>query len=86
MTSSINLSTRFTFAPSAPLDLSQAACASGLFDPELWFPHPTDDESWTRAKSVCAVCPIRSDCLEFGIANKMTGVWGGADMARGKIR
>lgn len=72
------------FAPDTALDLSRAACATGAFDPELWFPDPTDVTSRSRAKAVCAVCPIRAECAEFGEWNKMTGVWGGVDLVRGK--
>lgn len=74
------------FAPDTALDMSRAACASGVFDPEMWFPDPTDDTSRSRAKRVCGMCPIRDTCLVFGVDNKMTGVWGGVDLVRGKPR
>jgi WhiB family transcriptional regulator, redox-sensing transcriptional regulator len=32
----------------------------------------------TRAKSVCTLCPVRSECLEMALANdEQYGVWGG---------
>lgn len=35
---------------------------------------------------VCAVCPVRVDCLDFGLRERY-GIWGGkAERARQKIR
>ena len=31
----------------------------------------------TRAKSLCAVCPVQAACLEAGRRNRESGVWGG---------
>lgn len=31
-----------------------------------------------RAKAICAVCPVRDECLEFALAAREShGVWGG---------
>lgn len=58
-----------------------AACAAE--DPELFF--AGDDASVEEAKQVCAVCPVRTECLETALAvNEMHGVWGG--MAEGERR
>lgn len=58
-----------------------AACADE--DPELFF--AGDDEAVEQAKAVCAVCPVRTECLETALAvNEMHGVWGG--MAEGERR
>lgn len=53
-------------------------------DPDLFFP-PLDSEPPEQrqaregaAKSVCAACPVRSDCLSWAIAHReRLGVWGG---------
>lgn len=29
------------------------------------------------AIAVCADCPVRAQCLTYGLATKSTGVWGG---------
>lgn len=53
---------------------TQAGC-DGL-DTEMWFPvgsNPPDPV----ARSVCLACPVRVDCLEFSIATRQAGVWGG---------
>ena len=58
-----------------------AACADE--DPDLFF--AGDDTSLQMAKEVCAVCPVRTECLETALAvNEMHGVWGG--MAEGERR
>lgn len=59
------------------LDISwqdQALCAQT--DPELFFP---DKSGSTReAKRVCQSCEVRTQCLEYAIANQERfGVWGG---------
>lgn len=55
---------------------ADAACADE--DPELFF--AGDEDSIARAKRVCAVCPVRNECLETALAvNEMHGVWGGMD-------
>ena len=37
-----------------------------------------DVESAARAKAVCAVCPVRRDCLAFALHHDLChGVWGG---------
>lgn len=33
-----------------------------------------------KAKAVCAMCPVRAECLDEAIANKERfGIWGGMD-------
>ena len=56
-------------------------------EPEVFFPI-SDDEAW-RAKEICGVCNVRSECLAFSLENRERyGVWGGvtererADMFR----
>lgn len=48
-------------------------------DPELWFPL---SEKMTRqiaeAAALCAVCPIRQQCLDYAIEQgEREGIWGG---------
>jgi WhiB family redox-sensing transcriptional regulator len=52
-----------------------AACRG--IDPELFYP-VTDEEAGT-AKEICAVCQVRTACLEYALAaRERDGVWGGA--------
>lgn len=56
-----------------------AACRSA--DPELFFPITNTGAGRpkvTRAKAVCARCPIRQQCLDYAIdSHQSHGVWGG---------
>lgn len=52
----------------------QAACR-GL-DPALFFPEKGDDGH--AAKAVCAVCPVRAECLRWALTvPEKDGIWGG---------
>ena len=54
----------------------EAACR-GL-DTEVFFPPSEDEADAAAAKAVCAVCPVREECLEWAVAtNQPDGVWGG---------
>ena len=40
--------------------------------------HPEKGASTRPAKSVCAVCPVREQCLSYALeTNQQFGVWGG---------
>jgi WhiB family redox-sensing transcriptional regulator len=46
-------------------------------DPDLFYPER--GESTREAKSVCAICPVKRECLEYGVSNvEKFGIWGGA--------
>ena len=46
-------------------------------DPDEFF--PTGGSGVEAAKRVCAECPVRSECLEYALVNRIDpGVWGGA--------
>ena len=62
----------------------RAAACRGDANPEAWFPFPTEDYPYARA--VCAMCPIRDECAEFGIRTGQSGVWGGDCLERGRPR
>lgn len=60
-----------------------AACR-GL-DPELFFPTRGDSVP-PEVKETCASCPVRADCLEFGLWERQ-GIWGGeSDRGRRRLR
>ena len=45
-------------------------------DPDLFFPERGQDVS--EAKQICAACIVRSECLEYALAEgKKFGIWGG---------
>lgn len=52
----------------------EALCAQT--DPDAFFPE--QGMSSRDAKSVCAACPVRQECLEYALENdERFGVWGG---------
>ena len=47
-------------------------------DPALFHPERGDRASVDAAKSVCAQCAVREECLQFAIDTDQTlGIWGG---------
>ena len=58
---------------------ARGACLSA--DPELFFPLSSAGpsvEQLNQAKTVCAGCQVRAECLEFALATRqLHGVWGG---------
>lgn len=55
----------------------EAAACSGTPGVDF-FPAPDDPAAVSRAKSVCASCPVSDDCLAFAIeTNQPDGIWGG---------
>jgi WhiB family redox-sensing transcriptional regulator len=59
-------------------------CAS--VDPELFFPQESEPYPGkiiskyidiAAAKRVCSDCPLKLQCLEYGLKNAEIGIWGG---------
>lgn len=69
----------------ATVDWARAACRSddgGLVD--LFFSEQLDDIS--RAKSICATCPVIEPCLEGALQRREPwGVWGGQLLMNGVV-
>lgn len=58
--------------------MSQGACQRE--DPELFFPIAAGGpalEQIRTAKRVCLCCPVRPECLSFGLKTTQDGIWGG---------
>lgn len=47
-----------------------AVCKETVYRPEF-------DKSPKRAKAVCRICPVASDCLKYALVHNEQGVWGG---------
>jgi WhiB family redox-sensing transcriptional regulator len=58
---------------------SVGACLSA--DPDLFSPISTigpAEQQIARAKTICAGCGVRQECLEFALTHDQTyGIWGG---------
>lgn len=54
-----------------------AACRGR--DQRLWFPHRGDLFARAVAKTVCASCPVRAECLGAALSADfpVAGIWGG---------
>jgi WhiB family redox-sensing transcriptional regulator len=60
-----------------------AACRDA--EPDLFFPGSKADEA--RAKALCAICPVRSECYEYSLEARETfGVWGGLNEKQRRMR
>lgn len=67
-----------------PVWIKEATCR-GL-DPDLFFPER--GESTREAKSICAICPVRRECLELAVQKvEKFGIWGMmSERERRKVR
>lgn len=46
-------------------------------EPDLWHDRPGSNRT-KYALSVCAVCPVRAECLEYAVRKRIgDGIWGG---------
>ena len=62
----------------------QAACLG--VDTAVFF--PDSDAAADEAKAICAICPVRTECLEWALSSRQEdGVWGGlTDNERRRLR
>jgi WhiB family redox-sensing transcriptional regulator len=63
-------------APDPPGTWLQRAICAGE-DPSIFF--PAHGDPGTRARRVCANCPVEMDCREYAIDADEWGIWGGLD-------
>ena len=53
-----------------------AACSGS--DNAFFFPIGEDESTVAPAKAICAVCPVKEECLQYALSTNQTeGVWGG---------
>lgn len=44
----------------------------------LWFPDRSRGKGVSEALRICAICPVKQDCLEYALAAPENhGIWGG---------
>ena len=60
-----------------------AGCRQPGVNPDWWFPDTKSTAQTERATNICngvggrPPCPFRAPCLEYALANREDGVWGG---------
>jgi WhiB family redox-sensing transcriptional regulator len=63
-----------------PPNAQLALCAQT--NPDLFFPDDTDREMLSKARQVCARCPVRVECLTYAVESfgktSDWGIWGGS--------
>jgi len=64
--------------------IRRARCADGTHDPEQWFPVSVQIQKARHeaaaAIAVCAICPVRAQCLALSLRHwdiGQQGIWGG---------
>lgn len=64
---------------------TQGLCRVGGYDPDLWFPSPTEFSLVKLAQKVCYRCPVIMECRSTAIARgERNGIWGGLTEAQRK--
>lgn len=75
-----------TFVRTGDDFVADAACR-GL-PTEWWFPtqgmNVVRTPSLVRAKELCAGCPVKQQCYEYGVASGSWGIWGGVTLNDGR--
>jgi WhiB family transcriptional regulator, redox-sensing transcriptional regulator len=70
----VELSTKLAFDADERAWMLEAKCLDA--DPEAFFPEKGG--STREAKRICAICPVREECLEFALTHdERFGIWGG---------
>lgn len=63
---------------------SRAACKDlGALAAEIFFPENTKRgiDPYARARTICATCPVKAECLDEAIENKeQYDLWGGMNL------
>jgi len=62
------------FFTDRPAWMKRAACRGMPI--ALWFPESNNPAAFNKAKQICAECPVRDECREYGKEEKH-GMWGG---------
>lgn len=75
--------------PKISFDTTLANCLDT--DPEIFFVDDPEDEDYNRDKTnralrSCSTCPVKVDCLNFALAEKSVGIWGGTTTKERRIR
>lgn len=59
-----------------PIPRWQDAALCAQVDPDRWF--PPNGQNGTRARRICATCPVQAECLAYALAVAPEfGIWAG---------
>jgi WhiB family redox-sensing transcriptional regulator len=63
-------------------------CRTGGYDPDFWFPKPTEINTIKLVQRVCYRCPVVMECRTTAIARgEPNGIWGGlTELQRRRMR
>lgn len=64
--------------------MEDASCIDYDFE-DFFDNYLNSDEVALKVDELCKACPVNTECLNFGIVTKSTGVWGGHWLQGGKI-
>jgi len=72
-----NSSRRYTEPAIAEADewISRRACVG--VDTAIFFPTGSDPRHSSRARGICADCPVKAPCLAYALRNGLVGIWAG---------
>ncbi len=61
-----------------------AECANSGVDPEIFFTDCGNSYEAHQARTICARCPVKQECLEYSLRAPMRldGIWGGLGVGR----
>ena len=63
----------------------QAACRG--MNPNIWYPAPHDVATHQHAIKICNTCPVKTECLAYGLTYEDHGIHGGtSERSKRKIR
>lgn len=71
------------------LDWHEYAACRGLGDEFLnmfFDDYEQDPGSRESVEAMCATCPVKDICYNWGVGTESTGVWGGRYLVRGKVK
>ena len=68
-------------------DMLKLGACGNISDPDIFHPigNPSREDLQVKEPlAICASCPIRSECLGYGMKEKLSGIWGGTLLERGQ--
>lgn len=69
------------------MDWTLSAACRGM-PTEWWFPDVgvpgIQKVNFDKAKAICASCPVKEACLEYGMETGSMGLWGGVTLQHGR--